>query len=371
MNPLRRCTSHPPVILHERRYAMEESLEVVYYTSPAPSSWQALATLALVFDRIHFPGVYMGTNGLDRAATLQEIERIASGLRSGAVRQITEDDRLLLNCMLVAAQHKHLKEFCVFPGTFDVCGTLEPGAEKLLMELEQLYFGPPDPGFHPTPNLGFARGLPGEEKAGINAPSWLSYPANAFLYATRLGLPYVNDDPRMPMLGPPQVVAKNDPKLLSIVLAIECVQMALPPVKPLTSAEEVQELRERTRPDVQPFRQAMLKFTKDVNAAIRSESSMEEVVDAARLVAKSQVEPALEELRQKLRDPARHWTQRLIDFTVPATILLAGSSDVPDMIRRVLAAALIPLGREVMAQRAKAKEIRRTGLHFLLKLQGK
>jgi hypothetical protein len=41
------------------------TFDVVYYTGPVPSSWQTLATLALVFDKIHFPGVYMGTDGLD------------------------------------------------------------------------------------------------------------------------------------------------------------------------------------------------------------------------------------------------------------------------------------------------------------------
>ncbi len=345
---------------------MGESLDVVYYTAPTPSSWQALATLALVFDRIHFPGVYMGMEGVDEAETLREIQRIRSVL-PGRMRM---EDLQLLNCMLFASQHKHLREFCVFPGKFGVCGTLEPGAEKLMMELEQLYFGPPPPGFHPTPSSGFAKGLPGAEEAGINGPSWLCYPANAFLYAAQRGLPYINDDPSMPMLAPPDFSAKNDPKILSTILAVECVRLALPSVKTLTGAD-VQELRERTRDDVQPFRHAMLKFTKDVNDAIRSESSMEEVVAAAQFVAKAQVEPALEELRKKLLDPSRHWTQRLIDLSGPLTILLSGSSSFPDTIAKVLGALLIPLGAEALAQRAKAQEVKRSGLHFLLKLQGK
>lgn len=346
---------------------MDETLDVVYYTAPTPTSWQSLATLGLVFDRIHFPGVYVGTSRIDEAGTLHEIARI----RSGASGRMDEDGRQMLNLMVVATQHKYLGEFCIFPGAFGVCGTLEPGAEKLMMELESLYFGPPPPGFMPTPSAGFAKGLPGAEDAGINAPSWLCYPANAFLYAARHGLPYLNDNPRLPMLGPREVSAKDDPKLLSTILAVECVRLALPSVKPLTSAEEVHELRERTRDDVKPFRQAMLKFTKDVNSAISSESNMEEVVKAAQFVAKTQVEPAMEELRNRLRDPSRHWTQRFIDLAGPATILLSGSSSLPDMIAKTLAALLIPLGAEAVAQRAKAREIKRSGLHFLLSLAGK
>jgi hypothetical protein len=141
-------------------------------------------------------------------------------------------------------------------------------------------------------------------------------------------------------------------------------------VKPLTAAADVQELRERTRSDVQPFRQAILKFTRDVNTAIRSDSSMDDVVAAARFVATTQVQPALEDLRKKLHDPARHWTQRLIDVAGPAALLLSGSSQFPDMIAKVLGALLIPLGTEAVAQRAKKQELKRSGIHFLLKLQG-
>jgi hypothetical protein len=346
---------------------VDGTFDVVYYTAPTATSWQSLATLALVFDRVHFPGVYVGTSGLDEAGTLREFARI----RSGAPELVEEDDRQMLNLMVVASQHRFLREFCIFPGDFGACGTLEPGAEKLMMELESLYFGPPPPGFIPTPSTGFAKGLPGAKEAGINAPSWLCYPANAFLYAARHGLPYVNDDPRMPMLGPREVTGKNDQKLLSTILAVECVRLALPSVKALTTAEEVHELRERTRDDVKSFRLAMLKFTKDVNSAISSESSMEEVVKAAQFVAKTQVEPELEELRQRLRDPSRHWTQRLIDLAGPATILMSGSSKLPDMIAKTLAALLIPLGAEAVAQRARAHEIKRSGLHFLLRLAGK
>src|SRR6266478_1586219 len=126
---------------------MNESFEVVYYSAPTPSSWRSLATLALVFDRIHFPGVYMGTEGIDEAETIREIDRIRLAL-AGAGRP-NVDDVQLLKCLLVASQHKYLKDFCLFPGTFGTCGTLEPGAEKLMMALEEEYFGPPPPGFHP------------------------------------------------------------------------------------------------------------------------------------------------------------------------------------------------------------------------------
>ena len=97
----------------------DATFDVVYYTAPTAPSWQALAMLALVFDRVHFPGVYVGAQGLDEKATLLEFQRIR-----GAGARLDEDNRQMLNLMLVAAHHKHLKDFCIFPGAFGVCGTL-------------------------------------------------------------------------------------------------------------------------------------------------------------------------------------------------------------------------------------------------------
>ena len=345
---------------------MDESLDVVYYSAPFPSSWRSLATLALVFDKVHFPGVYMGTEGLDEAAAVREIDRIRSGLPA----QMPVEDLHLLNCALVACQHKYIKEFCVFPGTFGVCGTLEPGAEELLMAMEAQYFGPPPPGFHPAPSIGFAKGLPGLDKRGINAPSWLCYPANAFLYAARLGFAYVNDDPQMPILVPRNISPKNNAEMLSAALAIECVSLALPSVKEL-KPPEIQELRDRTRDDVQPFRRAILRLTKSVNDAITADASTDEVVHAAQFVARSEVQPELEELRKRLTDPARHWTERLIDIAGPPAVLMSATSSWPATIAATLGSLLVHLRAEARAQREKEREIRRSGLHYLLKLQGK
>ena len=345
---------------------MEKTLDVVYYSQPVPSSWQTLATLALVFDRVHFPGVYMGTESLDEGETALAVER----LRFALSERMTVENAQLLNCMLVALHHKWLKDFCVFPGSFGGCGTLEPGANDLMMKLEEIYFGPPPPGFHPTPSSGFAMGLPGAREAGINGPSWLCYPANAFLYAARRGLPCLNDDPRMPMLVPPSVSLKNNAPALSAVLALESVRLILPSLKPL-APPDIHELRERTREDVQPFRRAMLKLTKSVNDAIDADSSIEDVIGAARFVVQTEVEPQLNELRRIVHDPGRHLTERLVDLSGPMTILSAGASSLSDLLVKVLGAILPVLVAEGAAQRERARTIRNSGLQFLLKVESR
>lgn len=50
------------------------SLEVVYYPSPIPSGLAALTLMGLVFDKIHFPNVYLPTSGFDIEDAKREAE---------------------------------------------------------------------------------------------------------------------------------------------------------------------------------------------------------------------------------------------------------------------------------------------------------
>jgi len=64
---------------------LKETLEAVYYSAQVPSSSASLTMLAFLFDRIHFPGVYMPNHArLDLNGLQKEIERIgAYDLRDG------------------------------------------------------------------------------------------------------------------------------------------------------------------------------------------------------------------------------------------------------------------------------------------------
>lgn len=53
------------------------SLEVVYYAGPIPSGPAALTLMGLVFDKIHFPNVYLPTEGYDIDEVKKEAQRIA------------------------------------------------------------------------------------------------------------------------------------------------------------------------------------------------------------------------------------------------------------------------------------------------------
>src|SRR5437867_5127854 len=104
----------------------EQSFEVVFYSEPVPSSLRTLAVLALVFDKVHFPGVYISEQ-VDAEATAAELRRIRELKPPPAAR----DNSQMLNCMTYALQRQHVADFCVFPGEYGYAGVLEEGAKGL------------------------------------------------------------------------------------------------------------------------------------------------------------------------------------------------------------------------------------------------
>lgn len=345
---------------------MDETFDAVYYSSPVPSSFEALTLLAFVFDRIVFPGVYIPSAGIDEVETKKEIERIKS---LGAPRGI--EDIQLINCMIFALHNKHLKDFCIFTGKFGYMGILEDGAKKMTMILEELVFGPPPPDFIPTPPMGFAKGLPGDREAAVNGPSWLSYPANAFIYSVKNGLPLINDDPSMPIPALGAVSPKSNARLLSTLLTIESVNMILPKLKSLTP-EEIGEFRGQTREYVKPFRSAMLRLSKDLNAAIKSDMSLSEVQKEARFLVETMVYPELEELSRIIQEPSKPWYRRAVDVAKSAPELVSNFISMP---KNVALAKLLASITSILAdlrddQLDKEQKMSRSGLCYLLKIRG-
>jgi hypothetical protein len=53
-----------------------ERLECVYYPGPVPSDSAVLTVLCFVFDKIHFPGVYLPKGDYDKELLNQEILRL-------------------------------------------------------------------------------------------------------------------------------------------------------------------------------------------------------------------------------------------------------------------------------------------------------
>jgi hypothetical protein len=114
--------------------------------------------LAFLFDRIHFPGVYMPDHTrLDLNGLQKEIERIAAyGRRDGnAVR--------MLNCLNFASVLDKVGDFCVFDDRPGGGTTFDKRAERLSLELEEAIFGKFPEGFIPITQGHSFKGLPGDD----------------------------------------------------------------------------------------------------------------------------------------------------------------------------------------------------------------
>lgn len=339
-----------------------EKLEAVYYPSPVPLDIVSLTPLGLIFDRIHFPDVYLPTDGYDFRATHAERERIKQfGFRD--YNSVT-----LLQAMDLLPVVGHLKTFCEFTGDGRLFGAKkDPRLEKVVQELELLMFGPAPEGVLRINETCAHKGLPGGEKH-FEYPGALFYPARAMIYAHDHGLPLINDQPGIPVpsLGGERS-AKNDEKVLSIILASECMRLALPKLKPLHPLELV-ELREELKPYLGPFRLGLLRLAKQLNAAIDRTSSDGEVREAAEFLVKTEVIPQLAELRSQVERPDKPWYSKAFAAAKYAPTLSAAYASVPvAMIAAGLTAVCEVLINTAEAQRRK-QNVARSGMYFLLKL---
>jgi len=343
-----------------------ESLEAVYYSGQVPSSYATLTLLGFIFDRIHFPGVYMPPpDRLDYKELEKETQRIAA-LHLSDVNTVQ-----LVNCLVYAKDIKYLRDFCVFNGRPGVDTSVDEMTPKVALALEEIIFGPMPENFIPITQGNFFKGLPGDDalEVQVNFPRWSSYCANALIYSMKNQIPLINDDPSMPVPGVPGQ-AKNNARLLATILTIESVKLALPKLKALTP-EQLRDFRAETSEYVKPFRLAMLRMAKDLNGAITSEMKMEDVQQSAKFLIETVVYPELKELERIVHDPGKPWYRRVVDLTYSAPEIVTSFNTMPKNI------ALAVLFRKILGaladvrdeQRDREHKLGRTGLHFLLKLK--
>lgn len=347
---------------------MEPEFEAVYYSGPAPTSLRALTVMGLVFDRVIFPGVYVPQTGVDIEGASRELDNLRRKYREG-LKAKSPDDFHLLNLMSFAVNVEYLKDFLVFTGKPGRLGVDNPEVRRLTHELELAIYGPPPKNFFPTVSLGFARGLPGDADAGINSPSWISYPANALLHAGRTGTILINDNPNLPVLAVPAPVKANA-KMLATIMAIESVNVVLPDVGVKTLAE-LAEFRLETKELVKPFRRAMVGLSRDLNAAILSDATLDDVWREAHFIVETTVQPALMELRADLDRAPRPWHRRAVDAAKGLPELAGAFLTLPThlAVAKALASAMMVLADLRDDQLQKEGLAKRGGFHYLLKVQ--
>ena len=249
---------------------------------------------------------------------------------------------------------------------------LEPGAHQVVDTLEEMVFGLRPEGIIPTYTSPWVKGLPGDDEAKclIIAPDTITYPANALLFAMRKQLPLINDVPWMPIPGIPGE-AKGNAKLLATILAMESVALVLPKIKPLTP-EALKDFREELSPHVRPFRLAMLRLTKELNAAIEHGATFPEVQKQAKFLIHTDVFPKLADLDAVIQNPKKHWYRKAVDLAKEAPELAANFAKyrTPVALAKLLARFAETLRDVRDEQLSTEDQIARSGLYYLLKVKG-
>ena len=354
-----------------------DCFEAVYYSQQVPSSLATLTLLALIFDRVYFPGVFLPDVELNEAALRDEINRI-KGLGSRGI-----EDVQVLQCTEFALHVQHVRDFCIFSGEpSGLADAINQANVELMMQLEELMFGPPPPGSVPLclrGSLGgFAKGLPAAQewniRAQVSAPSWLTYPAYAFVFACARGLPVLNDNPNLPVPGIGSALdVKRDVKALATIMALESLRLVLPEALPILQPHDLREFRRDLEPCTKPFRLKMLRLAKELDAAIQSNAPLSEVQQHARFLAETTVFPEISEMEKFMRTAQKPWTRRAVDLVKCAPELAVAFVTLPKHIAvaKVLgkfAEALADLRDE---QLDKENRLGRGGLHYLLKIKAR
>lgn len=343
----------------------DESLDLVYYPSPVPLNLKSFTPLALIVDRIHFPHVYLPAEGYDFDAVRAEYERIAN------LPQARPDlnTALLLQSMRLLPHVGQLRTFCNFTGDGHLFGAKDKDSrlKAIVDELDLLMFGKRPPNFEPVHETVSLKGLPGGDEH-FEYPGTLYYPATAIAYANDNGLPLVNDQPGLPVpsLGG-DVPAKNNEKLLSTILAIECAGLILPNVKPLHPLQIV-ELREELRPYLRPFRMSLLSLAHDLNGAIQSSSSDDEIKEAAAFLVRTKVVPQLEQLKGDIENPDKPWYSWAFGITKYAPSLATAYASVPLALAAGALTAICDVLVNVADAQRRQQRMARSGMYFLLRL---
>ena len=339
------------------------ALQVVYYSFPFVSRPYTATALAILFESVVLPGVYFPEGTLDRHDLEEQLSEIEARRAVGPPDAM--DDLMSLGVRFVR-DFQDLDGVFVGTGKRGHMGVLEPGAEDLTKSFEEAVYGPPPEGFTPAPVMG--SNFPVLDNQ-INAPSWLSYPPNAYLYAEERGLPLVSDNQALPF--PNRVVDPADVEKAAAQLAISSIATVLPKIRAL-NAEEISAARVNLRDDIEAFHHAMLRYVDDIRELLGSEPTEADITKEASYVARTMVVPALDELVSRIETPGS---------ILKDEALASGLQDAPTIATQwvahlssaqLAALAVSLLGRRVykgMKRHMASTELRKhSGLNLLLRL---
>lgn len=331
-----------------------EKWEAVYYSNPIPLSSRSLLAFALLFDRVHFPGLSI--------PQIKVSENDKPDLRDW----LTHDPEQVAyqNLGLWAMEQPKLADFVHLPDQ-DLTQLQLRGLEGHARQLLEDTYG--EGVSTRVTNIAASQSiwLPNATKDAF-ALTWPFYQARALQHSTEYQLPLVSDDPTCIPPFPEHPTNLINSKSLAQQLAVEALSLLLPPLRSV-EPNQVAEFRSEIQPLVQPFRREMVKMTAELSIAIASGVGDEDLRQACRRLAESRVLPALQDLSKQLTDPLKPFHKIAIDLT-EAILATASSSISPALV----VGWAILRGAKIASEYARLYVDRegkkKTGLSYLLKI---
>lgn len=188
------------------------------------------------------------------------------------------------------------------------------------------------------------------------------------VYASANRIPLLNDNPGLPVPALAGTAVKDNVKLLTTILALECANLVLPKIRVL-QPQEILEIRDDLSKYLRPFRLSLLRLAGELNKAISSTSTNDEILRASRFLIETEVQPSLIELRAAIEAPGKRWYNRAFDVAKQVPELATSFATLPTNV--AIAKVLAALGAILVDMQSEETEKRasRSGMYYLLKLR--
>jgi hypothetical protein len=333
----------------------------VYFPNPIPLSSKSLLAMAMLFDRVHFPGVSIVAGG-----------QIDADERDLKLPPIGDPEQLAYhNLRSWAARQPSLREFIHLPDQRPD-GTLDSSCNATALENDALTL------VDDTYAAGISSRVVGVTGAQVFSPVggssicmslvWPLYQVRAVRYAEEAGLPLLSDDPlAMPPL-PAHPDAETLTRRLAQQLAMEAVSLVLPRFKSVTLSQVI-EFRGELEPLVRPFRQEMIAMAADLGAAILGGATDKDLKALAGVLAYSRIAPKLRALSKEMAQPLKPFHKMAIDVTEFA-VAAASSSLSPALSIGWVCIRGAKIVSDYVRLYTDREGKRKSGLAYLLRLQG-
>lgn len=330
-----------------------DNWETIYYPNPIPLSSRCFLSMALLFDRVHVPGVSLPLVPDADDERRELLTWSHSNPEFLAYRNLT----------LWAIEYPLVADFIYLPDAGPQLPDL-PSLEAPALQLLDDTYGSGTSG--KVLALNAIHGIMPDRAEGHGfALTWPLYQARALQYAAQTRLQFVSDDPLcVPPLPPHPELGSDRTKHLAQQLAVEAIKIVLPQFRSVELGQ-VAEFRSQVQPLIRPFRTEMVKLTADLTAAITVGSTDDELRGLCRALVESRIAPALTDLARQLRDPATPFRKVMIDFS-EAAVAAASSTLSPALTVGWALLRGAKIASEYVSAYQDKEGKRKSGLGYLL-----